>query len=840
MTKSKKSKKSSKPAPKASLQSQWQMDLKPWQQIGIAIVVIIIATVLLYSNLAFKGLTPAGSDVIGSMGKSHLLKQYEQETGEISLWNPAIFGGMPQYHRYGPQSFSLDKIVGLFYSGNSGQVVVHYIVGAVGMFLLLYSLQFGVLVSLFGAFAFLLMPHYNSLWLAGHFSKFRAIMYMPWVVMAFYHFITTRRLLYALLLALAFSLQIRTQHYQIIFYTALVLLAIGVWPIIKLIKEKNFKALGQALGLLALAGVFTILSVYQPLFVMKEYTPYSTRGGNPVHIEQVDQSAVTAKGVSFEYATKWSLSPRELLTLVIPNYFGGQSQIKYTGDAVPQLKGQRIPGYWGDMPFTSSTDYIGVALFVFMLLGIYGYRDDWRVRSLAIFSSLGILLGFGRHFPPFYKLFFYTIPYFSKFRIPTMILMAIFFVFVLLAAFGIRYLIERAKDDPRAVRVVAIIAGIMLILIVSPMVLKALGVLSFSQPQDAQMFNPKVLPLLQTARFDLAKMDAIRTFGFTLLVFGIIFSLIRGWLPKSLSLLLLIGVMILDNALVNTRFFDQLVPTETLEARLFQNSQVDNYLLNAQKKSPEPFRVMGVGQLFNNNDLAYYNQCIGGYDAAKMQTIQDLIDNNLYHGPNPQFPINWSMVNFMNGQFVVSEMALPGDNLKLVYRDERQKQFLYENPDACTRAFLVGQAETISDPAELLRRINDPTFNPKQTALLNTELPVAIAPPDSMSFARETKYTPNKIEVEAKTNTQCLMVMSEVYYPKGWKALVDGKETPIYKTNHILRSIVLPAGEHKIEFIFHPQTYFTGKWIASLSNIILLLSIVGIGYVSMRTTKNEE
>jgi hypothetical protein len=834
MTKSKKSSKSKHVSPRPARHSQSGIQLAPWQQIAIPLFIIILLTMALYNNLVFKGLTPSGSDVIGSMGKSHLIKEYEKQTGQESLWNPAIFGGMPQYHRYGPRSFSLDKLMEIFYQGNAGQVVVHYIIGAAGMFVLLYSLQFGVLISLFGAFAFMLMPHYNSLWLAGHFSKFRAIMYMPWVVAAFYQFITTRRLLHTLLFALAFSLQIRTQHYQIIFYTALMLFAIGIWPFIKLIIEKNYRAIGQATALLALAAIFTLMSVYQPLFVMKEYTPYSTRGGNPINIEQDDQSAAMSKGVSFDYATNWSLSPRELVTLVIPNYFGGQSDINYTGNAVPQLKNRRIPGYWGDMPFTSSTDYIGVGLFIFMLLGVYGYRDDWRVRSLAIFSGLTIVLGFGRHFPWFYKIFFYFVPYFSKFRIPTMILMAVFFAFVVLAAFGLRYLVERAKDDPRSMRVIAIVAGAMIVIVLSPILLNSMGLLSFTQPQDARMFNPQVLPLIQSARYDLAKMDALRTFGFSLLIFLPIISFLRGWLNSTVSLIVIIGVMVLDTATVNSRFFDELVPADTLEQRLFPQTAIDKILLQKESGTAEPFRVFGAGQQFNNNSLAYYHQCIGGYDAAKMQVIQDLIDNNLYKGPDPTIPINWNVINFMNGRYVIVDGALPLTNLKLLYRDEQRNQFLYENTNACPRAFLVGKIETIPEPSRLLQRMNQPDFNPKQVALLENSLPVPISVPDSSSHARTIKYTPNKIELEATANTQCLLVLSEVYYPNGWTALVDGRPTSIYRTNHILRSIVLLAGTHKVEFVFHPRTYFFGKWIANISNLILLVSISGLLYMSWR------
>lgn len=823
MAKAKKSKKIQKPV-KSTKSS---LSLKSWHSIPFAILFIIIITLLVSYDLAFKGLTPAGGDVISSEGKVHLIEEFEEETGEEALWNPAIFAGMPIYHRYGPRAWSIDTFFNYFYEGKSGQVIVYYIIGAVGMFVLLYSLNFSVLISIFGAICFLLIPHYNSLWLAGHFSKFRAIMFIPWVFASFNYLINKKTILAALMFTLAISLQVRTQHYQIIFYTWTLLFMVGVYPVVKMLLEKDFKSVFKFLGLILAAVLLTILTVYQPLFVMHEYTPYSTRGGNPVNIASTDNSAEKAKGVSFEYATQWSLSPKEMICFLIPRYFGGTSHENYQGNDVPQLKGRTIPGYWGDMPFTGSSDYIGVAVFVLMILGIVGNWKNTFVRSLTVFTIFAILLAFGRHLSFFYKLFFYNLPYFSKFRVPTMIMMAVFFVFIVLAMYGIKYLIDSYnRQDKRVFTVLYIIAGFLVALSLSPFILK--GVLPFATKMEPGQYNPQILSMLKQARFELMKMDALRTLLFSVLTMAVIFTFLKKYIKPNTMILLLLFISAIDVYLINTRFTKDLVTEDRIESQYFARSELDNYLLSRAREGDEQFRVLGLGSLFGNNMLSYYHQCIGGYDAAKLQLIQDVIDNNMFQHGNYRQPANWKIIDMLNGKFIITESPVQGRDLKLILTDEKRNLSLYENEYALPRAFFVGHYQHISDPRELLREMNRQNFDPRQVALLEEKLPMDITAPDSSSFVQMIDYTPDKITLKTSTNTHALLVISEIYYPVGWKAFIDGEETKIYKTNHLLRSILLPEGEHEVVFSFQPMTYINGKRIATVFNLLLIFSIIGL------------
>ena len=823
MAKKKKISKKQKPQKRTKPSSEF----KSWHYILFAILFIIIVTMIAYADLAFFGMTPAGGDVISSEGKVQLVQEYEKKTGEESLWNPAIFSGMPIYHRYGPRAWSVDTLVSYFYEGKSGQVLVFYIVGALGMFFLLYSLDFSILISVFGAICFLFVPHYNSLWLAGHFSKFRAIMYIPWVVAAFTYLLNKKNILAMLLFTLAISMQVRTQHYQIIFYTWLLLFVIGIYPLIKFLLDKKYSSFLKLSAMILIGIVLMILTVFQPLLVMNEYTPYSTRGGNPVNIVDIDDSATKAKGVSFEYATKWSLSPKETITFLIPRYFGGTSHESYQGESVPQLKGRTIPGYWGDMPFTGSTDYIGIVVFVLMILGIVGNWKNMKIRSLSIFTFFAILLAFGRHFPIFYKLFFYNLPYFSKFRIPTMIMMAVFFVFILFAVYGLKYLIEAYKSkDKMAFNILYITGGFLLVLSLSPFVLKS--ALPFATKLELNQYSPQILNMLRDARFELMKMDSLRTLLFSILTIGVIFSYLKNYIRTNTMIIMLLILYSVDVYLVNSRFMGDLVEKNKIENQYFAKSTIDNYLISKREQDGEDFRVLGLGNLFGNNMLSYHHQCIGGYDAAKLQLIQDVIDNNIFRYGNYYQPDNWNIINMLNGKYVVSDKDLQNDNLELILKNKRRGLNLYQNKNVLPRAYFVGNYQYIDNQKDILRKLNSEDFNPARLAILETDPETKIAKPDSQSYAKIKTYTPNKIIVDAKTNTQTLLVLSEIYYPIGWKASVDGEETEIYKTNHLLRSIIVPKGEHEILFSFKPKTYINGKRIATVFNLLIILSIMGL------------
>ncbi|MBS3768464.1 MAG: hypothetical protein KGY75_10155, partial [Candidatus Cloacimonetes bacterium] len=358
---------------------------KEWFKNSITIFIVFILLIIVLYPMAIQGLRPGGVDVIGSQGKTHQWKEFTDETGKRAFWNPPVFSGMPRYHRMNAQVFNLDKFIGDVLGGITYSMIWIYLIGFIGMFFLVKYFKLGYLPALLGGLGFIFIPHFMSLLNIGHFAKFRPIMYMPLVTFFFISFINKKNLLWLLGFIIAFTVQIRTQHYQILFYQLLILLFLGIYYLVQIIKAGNTKKFLLKIVLIIASSIFIILLVAQPLFVTAEYTPYSIRGGT---------GEEESTGLSLDYSSRWSFHPAEMLNFLMPRFFGGTSGEVYTGDEVQQLEGRQIPGYWGHMPFTQAYEYIGVLLVFLALVGLVLNFKNSFIKTLLGLFVLSLLLSF--------------------------------------------------------------------------------------------------------------------------------------------------------------------------------------------------------------------------------------------------------------------------------------------------------------------------------------------------------------------------------------------------------------------------------------------------------------
>jgi hypothetical protein len=169
----------------------------------------------------------------------------------------------------------------------------------------------------------------------------------------------------------------------------------------------------------------------------------------------------------------------------------------------------------------------------------------------------------------------------------------------------------------------------------------------------------------------------------------------------------------------------------------------------------------------------------------------------------------------------------------------RGKKFVLQNKNVLPKAFFVSSYK-VADGLEILNNIKNRNFNPKQVAFFERDPGLKIDSPDSTTQAQITDYKYHEIDIEAAASGNNLLFLSEVYYPAGWRAYIDGSETEIYKTDYVFRSIEVPKGKHRIEFKFYPETYYTGKKISMGANILLFAIFgVGIGGVLLKKKKVE-
>lgn len=816
---------------KKTTQSQFKIESK---HLDIAFpVLLMILLIIIMKPLVIDGLTPQGVDVVASLASSHQIKQYEEKSGERALWNPYKFSGMPTYHRHGPVAFSVDTILGAL-GKISNNMFIYYLFGVLGMYVFFRYLKFTPLVSLVGALAFILIPHFKSLYLEGHYAKVRAIMVIPWIVCAFMYFLDKKTILGAALFALAFGLQIRTQHYQIVFYTGLLIFAVGVYPFLKLLFDKNYKLFGKSTALLFASLLLAILMAAQPLFLAKEYLPWSKRGKTTINLKQPKLETTAQKdGVNLEYATQWSTHPSEILAWFLPRFYGGKSVEKYTGNAIPQVKGRDIPGYWGYMPFTQSYEYMGIITLMLAFIGIWFYRKDKFIISLLIFSGFLILLSFGRHFEFFYGLFYNYFPFFNKFRAPMMSVTLNFFIVAVFAAYGLKYLYNLVRDDFdwKKYQNLLIVMGSFF----------ALGILfwifgqSMSFTKIGENYNPQVMPLIIEVRQEFFFNDLTRYFILILIVIGFIIGYLKNKINFTILGIVIIAVVLFDLISIQQRENKKYIDLKKVENRYFAKTPTDRYLLDDNE---EVFRVLPPSNAMNDNKWAYYHQTIGGYSPIKMYTIEELLENNVFNGWDKQLPINWNVMQMLDVKYLIFQKEFENEKLTLVHGDNNQKQYTYLFNNYLSRGFFVGKVLILKDDYERLQYINNPKFKPDSVALLETEIVQKIQTPDS-SYCFVKEFTPNKVIMDVFTDRQSLFVISEMYYPPGWKIFIDNEKVDnIYKTNHVLMSVIMPQGNHKVELRFEPDSYFQDITLsyASLGIIYLVIIFSLVNYY--RTKKN--
>jgi len=799
---------------------------KDWCKNIITITLVFVLLLIVLYPMAFQNKRPGGVDVIGSYGKTHQLKEYEETTGKTAYWNPPVFSGMPIYHRLNGQVFNFDKFIGKILGTITYPIIWIYLIGFIGMFFLLKFFKLGLIPALIGGLGFIFIPHYMSLLNIGHFAKFRPIMYMPIVTFFFISFLNKKNLLWLLGFIFAFTVQIRTQHYQILFYQLLILLFLGIFYLIKILKAGEKKKFFLKIALIIVSSIFIILLVAQPLFVINEYTPYSIRGGT---------GEKESTGLSLDYSTRWSFHPSELLTFVMPRFFGGTSGEIYTGTKAQQLQGRQIPGYWGHMPFTQAYDYVGIIIIFFAIIGlILNFKNSFIKTLLGLFL-LSLLLSLGRHFPLIYNLFFQNIPYFNKFRVPAMILVIMQFIIIIWAAYGLKSLINLGKkstNKKKLQKTILVVASVLIILGLIPMLFGSS--FSLQKSNEAEQYKPQVISLIRTARLDMMQTDGFRLILFTVLTAAISMLFINKKLNKNIFAILIIALLLIDLIPYVKKAEGDLYDMEKLEKRHFQKTNADKILL--QDKTY--YRIFPVTENpFNNNDWSYYHNSIGGYSAAKLRIYQDIIENCLQRNP-----FNWNVHKMLNVKYFVGTKQLPPENLEPYYYDKQDQILIYKTKIKPKPAWFVSDTLIVNNRDKRFQIINSTSFDPYKTAILEKKVELDLQAPDS-SLVEVKNASFNQMEYNVYTDKPALLVTSEIYYPPGWKCFVDGKETEIYKADHILRSIHIDEpGEHNVLFKFSSKTFNRNYLISLITHIVayvLLVAAIVITLLNKKRDNNE-
>ncbi|HTN17198.1 MAG TPA: YfhO family protein, partial [Chitinophagaceae bacterium] len=352
---------------------------------------------------------------------------------------------------------------------------------------------------------------------------------------------------------------------------------------------------------------------------------------------------------------------------------------------------------------------------------------------------------------------------------------------------------------------------------------------SAGNPQVGQ----QVVKALMDDRASMAMSSGLMSALFIVAAAGLVWAFSKNKLKKEMligGLALLVALDLIPTArkYLNDKNFTDVSDYEAQ----FNPRPVDVEIL----KDKDPYyRVLDLSRnTYNDAVQSYHHKVVGGYSAVKMESYQDLIDVHL------SGPFNSEVLNMLNTKYIIFN---GGQNGEAVFQP---------NPGAAGNAWFVSAVKYVDNADEEMKSMNAPSlgdttkggWKATQTAIIRKNFAAQLGNAnsfvkDSTASVKLDKYGLNEISFVSSNNNPGLAVFSDVYYDKGWKAYVDGKETPIVKADYILRAVQLPAGNHKIEFKFHPDTYYNYNSYAMISSILLYLLFGAALFMAFRKPKAD-
>ncbi len=810
----------------------------------LAIVISILFVIIFFNPMFFNGKTFQSGDIITIKSMQPYLTK---DRDSFSLWNPLVFCGMPAY-AFGSSlkwfnllDLSTSLIRKFLFSpcaDNYIQWTLYLIVLAITSFVLMKSISKNNLISLFTSVATTFTTGYVVFLYIGHVTKLTSLAWLPLIFLLLLKFNEKIRFINFLALIILLQLFIQGFHVQIIFYT---LFAVAIYFIFYFIRALVKKDITLRNNLIKSAVVFVVSSLIavaissDNLTQIYEYSPYSTRGTKSI-VEEQNTNETMSKAQYYEYHTNWSFSPGEVLTFIIPSYYGF-GNVKYQG---PLSNNQEVEvnTYFGQMPFVDVAQYMGIIVFFLALFGIFTCWKEPFVKYLTILSIIALFISFGKTFPVLFDLMFYNFPFFDRFRVPSMILVLVQFSFPILAGYVLMKIISlRNEKETRSLNLLKyttyIFSSIFIIGLLANNSINSWMVervnnyastIQSSQPQLAQQF---------TALADFIGEMFVTDFliGFALLSITFFMALFytQNKISRDILVLVIIVLCIIDLWRIDSRGAN-FVDAPNLES-IFKEPEYIKVI--KEQNDNEPHRLFNLkqdrttGSFSNNSNFnAYFLQeDFYGYSGIKPRSYQNIMD--------VVGPFNETLWRMLNVKYLIFDQPINMPNYEQL--PSAQNAFMYKNLNSLPRFYFVDSVSALKD-IDILNNIKSNSFDPKKLAFIdpsNSYIIKRIEKPDSTASIKLLKYSDETIELEVNASGNNFLFLGNTYLPTGWKVFIDNNKNEIYKTNHGFIGTVIPKGKHNVKFVYAPTSFYISQYTSlTLSYLTVIGFIVTllIGY----------
>jgi hypothetical protein len=821
---------------------------------AIAVIVFVIVAIA-YCKPALDGQVLNASDNIGWKGMAQQSFEKREQFGRFPNWTNSMFGGMPTYQIAMEATHKVlfgyvDRILTL----GLPKPINFFFLACICFYVLGLALRVNPWMAMLGALGYAYSTYDPVIIGAGHDTKMLAIGYAPLVVAGLLLLFQKKWWLGIAALATGATLQISTSHLQIVYYTLLVLGFISVGFIIDSFKKKEIAHAIKSLSLALLIGIVAFCSNAIHTLTNWDYAKESMRGGVS-ELKQTTDKNTTSGGLDKDYAFQYSVGIAETFTLLVPGIYGGSNggneykksefadklqEVGYPEDQALQYANG--VSYWGQQQPTSGPVYFGAVIMLLFLFAMF-FEKGWLKWSLFAAGMFGIILAWGKNVEAINYFLFDYLPLYKKFRAPSMGLVMPQLCFVILAVVAVNNLLfgentaERIKKALKqtAIAAIAVVAIIGFLYFsfdyVSPndgrikenmsgaMLQQATQ--QGQQPtaemqQQAEQFGKGFVTAIQTDRKGLFAGDLARTVILLALALIVLWLASRKKLQPLPVMIILLVLSSFDLLTVGKRYLNE---GNFVDPSDFDNSFAMTEADKVIKQDKGYYRVLNTTRdLTYDAVTAYHHNSIGGYHPAKLQIYQDLIENQI--GRN-----NMQVLNMLNTKYFIVQNPQNGQPVAQM------------NPGAFGPAWLVKHVHFVADGKEEMKALD--SLNLRDTAVVQTKFKPAVGNQPGIDSTASISLVENKndyIIYDFSSATNQFAVFSEVYYPRGWNAFIDGKKSEIIKANYALRGLVLPAGKHKIEFKFEPKAFIIGDKLTMIASLLMYLIVFGSLFMAWRSS----
>lgn len=775
----------------------------------VVALVVFAAITMLFFMPQYSGKSLRQLDMVQYWGMGKDIVEHRDLHGEDPQWTGNAFSGMPAY------------MVEMDYPGRlvkqltdnvyfMGQPAAYMFLAMAGFYLMLLLFGVNPWLAMVGGVGYGLSTYFPIIIGAGHVTKMMAMCWVAPLIGSIYYAYRRNRYLGALLAGIFAAIEISCSHPQITYYFLFAILGLVIVEVVRAYKSRLWRQFTLTTLTLMGAAVLAVGANLVQLYYVNSYTSDSTRGPSEL---TASSTSNTTSGLNKDYATAWSYGKGESFNLFIPNLVGGGSHSGFQkdGPVAESLKkynaqsiATQLPGYWGDQSFTEGPVYLGAVMVFLFVLGLFVVGGAMRWWMVGV-TALSLMLAWGHNFMWLSDLFLDYFPMYNKFRSVSMILVLVQWTVPLLGIWGLNEILNgrvEAKKLDRSIKwSLAITGGFALF---AAFVLPSF--LSFSSVSDTLMKLPDdVVSAMQTERAGMLRGDSLRSLLFVVLAAVAVWVYSKGYVKSTVMVISLLLFTLVDLYNVDKRYLPDTKYHPVQTAKTMSMTDNDKQI----RQDTTNYRVANFSvDPFTDASTSYFHRSVGGYHAAKLRRYQDLIDAHLTKQ-------NMAVYDMLNTKYIIAPDGV------------------HQNQSAAGNAWFVEDVVFVDNANQEITSLGEPAWNPRNKAFVDRRFegqlkgmttPVV----DSSSSIALTNYKVNHLTYKSSAREPQVALFSEIYYDKGWTAYVDGTRVPYFRADYVLRGMVVPAGDHTIEWRFAAPNFALLVGITATCSLILLLGALGM------------